>query len=120
MNRKEKLAKQKVFAEMMFHEKYGGNAEKICEETGVEKEEFEKWLDEEGFKKLFEKAAKKSNYREIAVVWKSLIDLCRGGNIQAIKFYFEMKEKCGEEINPKAESLVQIIDDIPEKRGEYD
>ena len=31
-----------------------------------------------------------------------------------------MKEKCGEEINPKAESLVQIIDDIPEKRGEYD
>ena len=45
MNRKEKLAKQKAFAEMMFHEKYGGNAEKICEETGVEKEEFEKILE---------------------------------------------------------------------------
>ena len=59
VNRKEKLAKQKVFAEMMFHEKYGGNAEKICEETGVEKEEFEKWLDEEGFKKLLEKATVK-------------------------------------------------------------
>jgi|L827metagenome_2_1110789.scaffolds.fasta_scaffold01025_28 hypothetical protein len=103
---------------MMFGEKFGGDPKRICEEMGISTETFGKWLEEKAFKEMLEKSAEKNNYKEIAAVWKSLIDLCKGGNIQAIKFYFELKDKYGDGSSPVTENIIQIIDDIPKAEEE--
>ena len=109
---------QNTFAEKMFEEGFDGNFSVICSELNIKMETFSKWLEEDGFKEIVEKCAQKKNFSEIAAVWRSLIDLCKDGNIQAIKFYFELKDKYGGGNNPVTGNIIQIIDDIPKNDGD--
>ena len=117
MRGKSKLKQQKDFADLMLSRSFDGNIEDLCEKCGITFEVFNSWLEDTKFKTLLEKSLEKHNYEEISVVWKALIDLCEKGNIQAIKFYFELRDKYKGASTPLAENLIQIIDDIP-KGGE--
>ncbi len=114
VSRASKLKRQKEFADLMLRRDFDGDIERLCDDYGVSKAEFNKWLEEERFKDIIEKSLEKHNYEEIAVVWKALINLCEKGNIQAIKFYFALREKYTGSATPLSENLIQIIDDIPQ------
>ena len=116
--RRRKKDIQKLFAEKMFEEGFDGNFSVICDELKIKIETFSKWLEEDDFKEIVEICAQKRNFSEIAAVWRSLIELCKEGNIQAIKFYFELKDKYGGDKNPVTGNIIQIIDDIPKCDGD--
>ena len=100
--------KQKKLAELLANPDFTGSITELCQECGVARSTYYKWLDNPEFTQYVNSLISKFTDSELSTVWKALIRRCSIGDVQAIKLYFEMRK----ELSSKDESGVQIIDDI--------
>ena len=101
---------------------YDGTLEDICLQYGITAETLYTWLAEESFRQYMDLILNGKTFSAMTGVWKSLLNQCAEGNIQAIKLYFELKGKYKNEKSlAEAQSkppMIQIIDDIPKNEGD--
>ena len=79
-------------AEMCANPDYETNKQ-IIDELSVSKTTFYRWKNEQDFINLVNSKIDKYTDRELPGVWEALIEEAHDGNTQAIKLYFEMKDK---------------------------
>lgn len=101
-------AKQRKLAEMLANPDFNGTITELCERCSVARSTFYKWMDLPQFRKYLEELIDKFADSELSTVWKTLVRRCALGDVQAIRLYFEVREKA---IGEK-EDGVQIIDDV--------
>lgn len=85
--------KRKRAAEMLANPDFKGTITELIETVGVPRTTFYRWLDDERYVDYINSLIQKYTDSELSAVWKSLINECRKGNVQAIKLYFELKGK---------------------------
>lgn len=105
--------KQKLAADALTNIGYEGTLEDICLEFDIAKETLYGWLSDERFREYMDMVLNGRTFSAMTGVWKSLLDQCGEGNIQAIKLYFELKGKYRGEKTVVSDTAIQIIDDIP-------
>lgn len=108
--------KQKMTADALTNISYEGTLDDICEDFSISKDTLYQWLAEEEFRSYMDLILNGKTFSAMTGVWKSLLNQCAEGNIQAIKLYFELKGKYkGEKGAAKEEEkkVIEIIDDIP-------
>ena len=112
--------KQKMTADALTNISYEGTLEDICQDFSISKDTLYQWLAEEEFRSYMDLILSGKTLSAMTSVWKSLLNQCAEGNIQAIKLYFELKGKYkGEKSSVKADNrVIEIIDDIP--KGDKD
>ena len=67
--------------------------EGLCAEVGICKQTFYNWIKDEEFCNEVKELIDRYTDAAVGDVWKALIDLAKNGNLEAIKFFFEMKGK---------------------------
>ena len=107
-NKLELSKKQRDMAELLANPDFNGTITELCERCDVARSTFYKWMDLPAFRKYLEELIDKFTTSELSTVWKALIRRCSVGDTQAIKLYFELREKA---VDTK-ESGVRIIDDL--------
>ncbi len=107
-------------ADALTNISYEGTLEDICQDFSISKDTLYQWLAEEEFRSYMDLILSGKTLSAMTSVWKSLLNQCAEGNIQAIKLYFELKGKYkGEKSLVKADNrVIEIIDDIP--KGDKD
>ena len=65
----------------------------VAEACGINESTLYGWLKKESFIKLVNKKLDKYTDKALPEVWDALIEKAKGGDTQAIKLYFEMKNK---------------------------
>jgi|GEM_PF-891699 len=109
-------SKQKKAAEILVGNSFDGDLETVCQKAGISTNLFYQWLENEEFRRYIEALTGKAAAGKIPEVWKSLLEQCVKGNVQAIKLYFDLKEKYGDDTKAEAEELIRILDDIPKEK----
>ena len=113
--------KQKTVADALTDISYDGTLEDICCQYDITTDTLYTWLAEDIFRKYMDLILNGKTFSAMTGVWKSLLNQCAEGNIQAIKLYFELKGKYKNEksmtVGENKPALVQIIDDIPKTEG---
>jgi len=108
--------KQKRVADALTDIESDGSLDDVCNEYGIGRDVLYEWLGNEKFREYMDMVLNGKTFSAMTEVWRSLLNQCGEGNIQAIKLYFELNGKYkGEKsaIKTEAKSMVQIIDDIP-------
>lgn len=90
--------KKRKMAEMLANPEFDGNISKLCDEIGVARSTFYRWLDESDFKGYLDYLVEKYSDSELANAWRALIKKANSGNVEALKLYFELKGKYKKEI----------------------
>ena len=100
---------------------YDGTLEDICQSFNINTETLYTWLADENFRQYMDLILNGKTFSAMTGVWKSLLNQCAEGNIQAIKLYFELKGKYKNEKSlstaENKPAMIQIIDDIPKSEG---
>lgn len=86
-----------------------GSVTALCEQVGVARSTFYDWMGQESFRTYLTELIDRYADSELASVWKALIRRCVGGDVQAMRLYFDVRGR-GRAERP---TTVQIIDDIP-------
>lgn len=105
-------SKQKKAAEFLIADSFDMDLTGICEKIGISINTFIQWLETDEFCGYIENLTGKAVIENFPAVWKSLLEQCKKGNVQAIKLYFELKDKYKQDTDTAAK-LVNILDDIP-------
>ena len=100
--------KQRKLAEMLANPEYSGTITEICQACEIARTTFYKWMDLPKFRGHLNDLIGKYADSELSTVWKALVRKCATGDVQAMRLYFEMREKTTNE----REGGVQIIDDV--------
>ena len=108
MDKSELKPRQRKLAEMLANPEFSGTITEICQKCEIARTTFYKWMDLPEFKSHLNDLIGKYADSELSTVWKALVRRCAGGDVQAIRLYFEMREKTASE----SEKGVQIIDDV--------
>ncbi len=99
-----------------------GTLEDICLQYSITADMLYTWLAEDSFRQYMDLILNGKTFSAMTGVWKSLLNQCAEGNIQAIKLYFELKGKYKNDKSlTEAQSkpaMIQIIDDIPKAEGD--
>lgn len=85
--------KQRRAAEMLANPDVEATKTDIINQLGVPRTTFYRWLKQPEFIEYVNELIEKYTNGELAAVWKALIKKCEGGNVAAIKLYFELKGK---------------------------
>lgn len=105
--------KMVVAAECLANPAFGGTKDDIANMAGVSRSTLYRWFRNDEFIELVNSLINKYVTAEAGMVWKALLKECSSGNIQAIRLYFEMKEKAnvGKADNEEAsfDSLITAI-----------
>lgn len=107
-NKLELNTKQRKLAEMLANPDCSETITELCKRCNVARSTFYKWMDLDNFREYLDSLIDKYADSELSTVWKALIRRCGKGDVQAIRLYFELREKTA----GKKESGVQIIDDL--------
>ena len=102
-------SKQRTAAEKLANPTFEGSVTELCEEIGVSRASFYRWMDKPAFRDYLNGLIDKYSDGELASVWKALIRKCIRGDTRAMKLYFELKGRF--ESRP-ANGEVQIHDDL--------
>ena len=92
-NKIEYTGKRAKLAERLVNPDVSDNVTKVCEDVGVARSTFYKWLKDEDYVSYIQELIDRYTDSELAAVWKALIVKCKTGDVQAIKLYFELKGK---------------------------
>ena len=107
--------KKRKMAEMLANPEFDGNISKLCDEIGVARSTFYRWLDESDFKGYLEYLVDKYSDSELPNAWRALIKKANGGNVEALKLFFELKGKYKKEISVDGGVVfISGEDDIPD------
>ena len=92
-NKNRYMGKKAKLAEMLVNPDLAATVTEMCEAVGVARSTFYKWLNDPEYLSYIQGLVDRFTDSELTTVWKSLINECRKGNVQAIKLYFELKGK---------------------------
>lgn len=107
--------KKRKMAEILANPEFDGNISKLCDEIGVARSTFYRWLDESDFKGYLEYLVDKYSDSELPNAWRALIKKANGGNVEALKLFFELKGKYKKEISVDGGVVfISGEDDIPD------
>lgn len=98
-------------AEMLANPSYKGSKSKIITEVGVSRSTFYNWFKNSCFTEYVNELIDKYTDAELSSVWKALLTRCRGGDVQAIKLYFELKGKYKQSVDVENSGTIQIVID---------
>lgn len=107
-NKLELNAKQRKLAEMLANPDCSGTITELCQACDIARSTFYKWMDVPAFRDYLDILIDKYAGSELSTVWKALIRRCGIGDVQAIRLYFELRDK----MRNTKESGVRIIDDL--------
>ena len=82
-----------IAAELLANPDFSGTKEEIARETGVSRATLYRWLRNPDFVALVNQLVAQYADAELAMVWKSLCKQIQAGNLQAIRLYFELRER---------------------------
>lgn len=82
-------------AEMLANPDFTGTVTSLCEEIGVARSTFYKWLGNGEFRRHVDDLIGKYTDSELSRVWKALMRCIDAGDLQAIRLYFDLKGKYG-------------------------
>ena len=82
-----------IAAECLANPDFIGTKEDIAKNANVSRSTLYRWLRNEEFISIVNDLIDKYVVAESGLVWKALIRECSNGNMQAIKLYFELKDK---------------------------
>lgn len=103
--------KRRKMAEKLTNPEFDGNISKLCDEIGVARSTFYRWMDETDFRGYLDYLINKYTDSELANVWKSLVSKATSGNTEAIKLYFEMKNMYKQQVDING-GVVFLADDL--------
>lgn len=86
-------ARMAIAAELLANPDFSGTKEEIARETGVSRATLYRWLRNPDFVALVNQLVAQYADAELAMVWKSLCKQIKAGNLQAIRLYFELRER---------------------------
>ncbi len=110
--------KRRKIAEALANPDFTGTITSLIESVGVPRTTFYRWLDEPEYLEYINSLVDKYTDSELAAVWKSLISECKGGNVQAIKLYFELKGKYTTKIQADIKTSDKLSDVFAQIGGE--
>ncbi len=84
-------AKMRKCAEYLASPDFDGNISKLCEEMNIARSTFYRWYDKEDFKRYIDSLINRYTESELVSVWKAVVEAAKGGNLQALKLFFELK-----------------------------
>ncbi len=90
--------KKRKFAEKLVSPEFDGNISGLCAEMGVARSTYYRWCDDSDFNRYIEYLIEKYTESELANVWRSLISKAKGGSVEAIRLYFELKGKYNQKV----------------------
>ncbi|MBE6541071.1 MAG: hypothetical protein E7672_01325 [Ruminococcaceae bacterium] len=67
--------------------------EEILSRLGIGEDEFAEWVRDPSFREYTASLARDFAEADEVNVWKSLLDLIKGGSVPAIKLYFDLQSK---------------------------
>lgn len=82
-----------IAAELLANPDFSGTKEDIAREAGVTRQTLYRWLRNPDFVALVNSLVSQYADAELAMVWKSLCRRIQGGDMQAIRLYFELRER---------------------------
>lgn len=82
-----------IAAELLANPDFSGTKEDIAREAGVTRQTLYRWLRNPDFVALVNSLVSQYADAEFAMVWKSLCRRIQGGDMQAIRLYFELRER---------------------------
>ena len=94
-------ARMAIAAELLANPDFSGTKEDIAREAGVTRQTLYRWLRNPDFVALVNRLVSQYADAELAMVWKALCRKIQDGDMQAIRLYFELRERG---IQQKAES----------------
>lgn len=86
-------ARMIVAAELLANPDFSGTKEDIAREAGVTRQTLYRWLRNPDFVSLVNSLVLQYADAELAMVWKSLCKRIQDGDMQAIRLYFELRER---------------------------
>lgn len=86
-------ARMAIAAELLANPDFSGTKEDIAREAGVSRATFYRWLRNPDFVALVNGLVSQYADAELSMVWKSLCKRIQDGDMQAIKLYFELRER---------------------------
>ena len=86
-------ARMAIAAELLANPDFSGTKEEIAREAGVSRTTLYRWLRNPDFVALVNQLVAQYADAELAMVWKSLCKQIQAGNLQAIRLYFELRER---------------------------
>lgn len=82
-----------IAAELLANPDFSGTKEDIAREVGVTRQTLYRWLRNPDFVALVNNLVSQYADAELAMVWKSLCKRIQNGDMQAIRLYFELRER---------------------------
>lgn len=86
-------ARMAIAAELLANPDFSGTKSDIAREAGVTSRTLYRWLRNPDFVALVNQLVAQYADAELAMVWKSLCKQIKAGNLQAIRLYFELRER---------------------------
>ena len=86
-------ARMAIAAELLANPDFSGTKSDIAEKAGVTSRTLYRWLRNPDFVALVNQLVAQYADAELAMVWKSLCKQIPAGNLQAIRLYFELRER---------------------------
>lgn len=86
-------ARMAIAAELLANLDFSGTKSDIAEKAGVTSRTLYRWLRNPDFVALVNQLVAQYADAELAMVWKSLCKQIKAGNLQAIRLYFELRER---------------------------
>ena len=85
--------KQIRMAQKLADPGFTGTITELCDGIGVARTTFYDWMGQEKFREYLADLIDKFADSELATVWKALIKKCSAGDVQAMRLYFEVRER---------------------------
>ena len=102
--------KQREAAEMLANPDFKGTKSQVIDELGVSRSTFYRWLRDKAFMEYTCDLIDKYTDAELCMVWKALIRQCLGGDVQAIKLFFELKGRYRKEVSAEDKAAHRLIE----------
>lgn len=78
-------------AEMIVSSDFDGNISKLCEELGIARSTYYKWIDREDFREYIKTLINQYTDSELVNIWKTVVESAKKGNLQALKLLIDFK-----------------------------
>lgn len=78
---------------LLVNSEFLGTVTELCKQAGISRSTYYRWLENPCYTKYLNDVIEKYTDAELAAVWKALLSQAKGGNVTAIKLYFDIKGK---------------------------
>lgn len=110
--------KQQEVAEKLVDPEFKGTITELCKLCDVPRRTFYNWRNNPDFCRYVDELIEKYTDSELAAVWKALIRACLCGNVQAIRLFFELKNKFKENISTGSTNEYDALTSALKKEAE--